>query len=151
MSKERGPKKGAADASARNTNEPETKKDFEVGYGRPPKHTQFKKGQSGNPKGRKKGTRNFRTEVEDVLLEPIRATSDGKTRKVANIKAALWRLRSKALKGDARALDLYLKLGATYLTREDQQGAAAVPSDDQETIRRALERLSRSKKGDSNE
>ena len=33
-------------------------KQYEVGYGKPPKSTQFKPGRSGNPKGRTKGSRN---------------------------------------------------------------------------------------------
>ena len=40
---------------------------YEVGYGKPPKHTQFKPGQSGNRKGRPRGQRNFRTVVNDAL------------------------------------------------------------------------------------
>jgi hypothetical protein len=34
---------------------------YNVGYGKPPVQTRFRKGQSGNPKGRGKGSRNFAT------------------------------------------------------------------------------------------
>jgi Family of unknown function (DUF5681) len=45
--------------------------DDKIGYGSPPKRTQFKPGQSGNPSGRPKGIRNFRTELLDELAESI--------------------------------------------------------------------------------
>ena len=47
------------------------KKDYEVGYGKPPKSGQFKPGQSGNPKGRPKGAKNFKTELATVLANMI--------------------------------------------------------------------------------
>ena len=53
-------------------------KDYEVGYGRPPKDKQFKKGQSGNPKGRPKGSRNFRTDLQEELQMQVQVTENGK-------------------------------------------------------------------------
>ena len=86
--------------------------DEKVGYGKPPKHTQFGKGQSGNPKGRPKETRNFRTDLEDVLKAKVRISEDGCSKAVSSHMAALMRLREKALKGDGRALDRMLALAA---------------------------------------
>ena len=48
--------------------------DHDAGYGKPPRHSRFKKGQSGNPKGRPRGSRNFSTDVKATLEEPIRVT-----------------------------------------------------------------------------
>ena len=45
--------------------------DHDAGYGKPPRHSRFKKGQSGNPKGRPRGGRNFSTDVKATLEEPI--------------------------------------------------------------------------------
>jgi hypothetical protein len=75
--------------------------EFEVGYGKPPKSTQFKPGHSGNAKGRPKGVRNFKTDVKKTLTTPIKVTTDGKSKKVSTQLAVLLRLREQALKGDA--------------------------------------------------
>ena len=82
--------------------------DYEVGYGKPPKHGQFEKGQSGNPKGRPKGAKNFQTEVENILRSKVTVTEAGKPKSVGTVTAALMRLKEKALKGDQRALELLL-------------------------------------------
>lgn len=92
--------------------------DYKVGYRKPPKHSQFQPGQSGNPKGRPKGSRNFKSDVLDTLKTPIPVTQDGKKRKVSTQKAALMRLREKALSGDHRALDRLLELARLYNDEE---------------------------------
>lgn len=84
--------------------------DYEVGYGKPPKSTRFRKGQSGNPKGRPKGSRNFANDLDDVLNAKMMVNENGRTRKVSTQLAALMRLREKALKGDPRALNRLLSM-----------------------------------------
>ena len=88
--------------------------DYEVGYGKPPKHTQFTKSRSGNPKGRPKGSNNFGTDVKRTLKAPVRLTEGGSPKTVSTQEAALLRLRAKALIGDARALDRLLALAQVY-------------------------------------
>ncbi|RYH07049.1 DUF5681 domain-containing protein [Tropicimonas sp. IMCC6043] len=85
-------------------------KDYEVGYGRPPKHTQFKKGQSGNPKGRPKGSKNVDTMLRETLLRPVVITENGKRRKITALEAFFRQTLKSALEGDARASDKLLKL-----------------------------------------
>jgi len=82
--------------------------DYEVGYGKPPKGGRFKKGQSGNPKGRRKRVKNFKTELQQVLSSKVTVTADGKPKSVSTVEAALMRLKEKALKGDPRALSVLL-------------------------------------------
>ena len=60
---------------------------YDVGYGKPPRGTQFKKGQSGNPKGRPKGAKSFKTLVDEVLNEKVTIVVNGKPRKVTKKKA----------------------------------------------------------------
>ena len=99
-------------------------RDHDAGYGKPPRHSRFKKGQSGNPKGRPKGGRNFSTDVKATLEEPIRVTHHGKSKTVSTQRAALLRLREKALGGDARALDSLIELARLY-NDDDEMAEAA--------------------------
>lgn len=118
--------------------------EYEVGYGKPPKHAQFKKGQSGNPKGRPKGHRNVRTEIVAMLDAEVRIKIDGQYQVVPTYVAALMRLREKALRGDRHALDLLLRYAQE---RDDYQEAAdqtkTTDPIDTEIIKRALDRLAR--------
>lgn len=77
--------------------------DYEVGYGRPPKHTRFQKGQSGNPKGRPKGAKNLKTDLEEELQESITVTVEGKQRRISKQRALIKSFVAKALKGEIRA------------------------------------------------
>jgi hypothetical protein len=48
-----------------------SKRDYKVGYCKPPEHSRFRPGQSANPAGRKKGVANFKTDVENTLHLPV--------------------------------------------------------------------------------
>jgi hypothetical protein len=109
--------------------------ELKVGYGRPPVHSRFKPGQSGNPRGRKRGTLNFATDLKRTLETPITLTDPGKKpRKVSTQTAVLLRLREKALKGDARALDRLLELARIFHTGPITEPTTATSSDDQEIL-----------------
>ncbi len=85
-------------------------RDYEVGYGKPPMATRFKKGQSGNPKGRPKASKNVSTMLEDVFFQMIPITESGKRRAVPVVEAILLQLVNGAAKGDMRHIDRVLKL-----------------------------------------
>jgi hypothetical protein len=74
-----------------------------IGYGRPPAHTRFKPGQSGNPKGRRKGQRNVRTVVDDALNQRIKIREGDRSRSVTKLDAVIMTMVNAALKGDAKA------------------------------------------------
>ena len=84
---------------------------YGVGYGRPPQHTRFQPGQSGNPKGRPKGTINLKTDLMEELSERISVSEGGKPKKLSKQRALLKSLVAKAItKSDARAANILLNL-----------------------------------------
>ena len=104
--------------------------DYEIGYGKPPVKTRFKPGQSGNPRGRPKGVRNFATDVKATLTAPVKVTRDGKPRKVSTQPAMLLRAREQALGGEARALDRMIQLAQTDNNEDLVTAAASLAADD---------------------
>ena len=108
--------------------------DHDVGYGKPPSNSRFKKGQSGNPKGRPRGSRNFSTDLKATLEEPIRVTNYGKAQTVSTQQAALMLLREKALGGDVRALDRLLDLARLYNDEEMAEAATRLSATDAEIL-----------------
>jgi hypothetical protein len=84
--------------------------DYEVGFGKPPKHTRFKPGQSGNPRGRPKGTKNLKTDLLEELGEKILVQEGGQARKLSKQRAVVKTLVNRTLKGDARAANLVLSM-----------------------------------------
>ncbi len=74
-----------------------------VGYRKPPRQTQFRKGQSGNPAGRPKGTPNLATALEQALCEQVVVNEGGQRRAVSKLEATVKQLVNKATMGDPRA------------------------------------------------
>jgi hypothetical protein len=72
---------------------------YEVGYGRPPKHTRFRKGQSGNPKGRPKGAKAFNTIVRETLTTKLRVRTAKGRKNVTHVQALMMQTIESALKG----------------------------------------------------
>jgi hypothetical protein len=105
---------------------------YTIGYGRPPTHTRFRPGQSGNPAGRRKGVRNLSTDVKRALKVPVKVKEGGRTRAISTQEGALMVLREKALKGDARALDRLLELARLFNNDAGEIGPGqALSADDQ--------------------
>lgn len=80
------------------------KSDYEVGYRKPPKAGQFKKGESGNPRGRPKVRPTLERMVEELLAQTMVIAIDGKQQRVTRDKALLMSAFAKALKGDSRSI-----------------------------------------------
>ena len=88
----------------------DNKGDFEVGYGKPPRHTRFKTGRSGNPRGRRPGSRNLSTLLGEALNEPVIVAENGGRRKISKREAIIKQLVNQSAQGDWRAAKLLLDI-----------------------------------------
>jgi len=108
--------------------------DYDVGYRKPPKHTQFQKGQSGNPNGRPKGRKGLKTDLLEVISEQVMINVGGTQSRVSKQRAMIMGLAQKALKGDVRANDMLLKLIQQLLSEEAESGEAELLAQDDQAI-----------------
>jgi hypothetical protein len=99
--------------------------EYEVGYKRPPKHTQFKRGRSGNPKGRPKGKRNWKTVFHDAMWEQVPVNRNGQRENIPKIEAAFTQFANRAASGDVTVL----KHLPSLLTMAEQTEADAHTAD----------------------
>jgi hypothetical protein len=112
---------------------------YVVGYGRPPKTTQFGPGKSGNPRGRPKGSRTVGAILQDILEQKIAVTENGKTRRIAALEVMLRRLVNDAMRSDAKAMKLLLALVDRYAqTPEAKVQLGELLAEDQEILAQYL-------------
>lgn len=83
-------------------------KEYEIGYKKPPHKTRFRKGQSGNPAGRPKGSKNTYKLLEELLNQKILITQDGKVMKISKKAAIMLQMVNAAVKGDLKAAQTLL-------------------------------------------
>ena len=81
-----------------------------VGYKQPPLESRFKKGRSGNPKGRPKGSWSGKDLLQKALAIPLRITENGVVRTLPQKDVLFRSLLAKAIKGDSKSVALILKL-----------------------------------------
>lgn len=80
-----------------------------VGYGNPPPQYRWKKGTSGNPKGKIPGTKSLHTLIEQELDVVLEVTERGKKRKYTKRRVAAMRIVNKAVEGDDKSLTVLLR------------------------------------------
>ena len=118
--------------------------DYEVGYGKPPKKSQFKPGQSGNRNGRPKGARGLKTVIMEDAATRISVLEAGKKRKKPKLDLLVQSTFNRAMKGDARAAAQYFDLLKRYLPDEEAETTDEGLSPEEEIILQSLKmRLSR--------
>ena len=117
--------------------------DYEVGYGKPPRDGRFKRGQSGNPKGRPTRKRSLATVLEDVLGEGVLAVvGNGRHKKMTKLQATITQLVNKAASGDPKATQTLLaQLRDTECRSDPGSADTAVTDADQQIIQRIKARF----------
>ena len=126
---------------------------YAVGYGKPPAHSRFKPGASGNPNGRPKGSLNLITELQKTLRETVVINEGGKRKKISKLRAAMKQLTNKAATGNMPALR---QLIATTLFAERTITEESAPNEgldklDEKTVLSILERYQRDAEDENEE
>jgi len=117
-------------------------RDYAVGYGRPPRHTRYEKGRSGNPKGRPSGSKNMSTLFTEALNETVIIAENGGRRKISKRQAIVKQIVNKAAKGDWRCTKLLLELPQeTGSPTEPESPESAFDAADKKTIEQLKARL----------
>jgi hypothetical protein len=119
----------------------------EVGYGKPPRATRFRKGVSGNPKGRPRGSLNVATVFTKTLRERVVINEHGQRKAVTKLEAALKQLVNKAASGDLRALRQLVELARDAEAKQTASGIQnpGISELDQEVMDGILKRFEREK------
>jgi len=110
-----------------------------VGYGKPPKHTQFQPGQSGNPKGRPRGSKSPFTLLREELQSKVTLRENGRVASVTKLEAIMKRVVADTLSGKPSQTRLLFALLHVFEAQD-----AAVPDDrnlsraDEELLRNLL-------------
>lgn len=125
---------------------------YEVGFGKPPAAARFKKGQSGNPKGRPKGKRNAATVIMRALDAKVIINENGRRREITKFEAAITQLANKAASGDLRALGMVKALMEFSEERIQQESVAKthLQDADQRLLQGLMERLESMKEETAN-
>jgi hypothetical protein len=124
------------------------KRDYEVGYSKPPCHSRFKKGPSGNPNGRPGGAKNLSTLLCEALNELVIVAENGGRRKISKRLAIIKQLVNQSAKGDWRAVRLLLDIQQDIESRtEPQTSENSFGSADEKVIEPLKARLRGNKRG----
>ena len=139
MTKTKGKRNSARRRSATGRN------GYEVGYGRPPTHTRFRPGRSGNPKGRPKGAKNETTILHEIMNRPIEIRESGKARRISVLTAILLKFAENALKGDPKSATFLLnRYGLAERNAPETDG---LDQDDRELLDSYVQALNTKMKG----
>ena len=123
-----------------------------IGYGKPPKKSQYKPGQSGNLKGRPKGAKSLKSVLQKELTSKIEIKVQGKKTKATKLEAAIMKLVNDALSGNAKALSELLKLAAIHMPQDADGVSNTLPpsEDDQALLTAYVERAMKQQTKEAN-
>ena len=121
---------------------PDDERDYPVGYGKPPPHTRFVKGQSGNLRGRSPGAKNMKTLLTKALNELVVVTDNGGRRMVTKREAIVTQLVNRSAKADFKAIQILLGMLRDVESHTDSHSSDPTFTEaDQQIIARIKARL----------
>jgi len=123
--------------------QPEQPSNYEVGYGKPPRHSRFEPGKSGNPRGRPPGSKNLSSLLKKALDEPVIVVENNRRRRIAKREAIVTQFVNQSAKGDLKATQLLLSMLRDLESRAEPSSADAdkITEADQQIIERIKARL----------
>ena len=124
--------------------------DDDVGYKRPPKHTRFQPGRSGNAAGRRKNDRNFKTDLMEELREMIVIRENGRERKISKQRAFIKALVAAAIKSDVRAINSVVACARNFGSGVEDEMPAAVDVEDLDILEAFVTRERKRREPDGN-
>ena len=125
----------------------ESKQDYEVGYGKPPRQTQFQPGQSGNPKGRPKKTKDLQKLIEKELRRTVRITEDGQVKTVTIRELFIKSIMNAALKGDRNARQILF----AHMKEQPDIGGLEIDAAAEAMLQEFIDKQTSLREGDKNE
>ena len=127
--------KGGGGSKGKAATRPKTSASGKVGPGNPPLHTRFKPGQSGNPDGRPKGSKNFAALLDRELRRLVTVEVNGKPRRKPAQELIARRLTLDSMKGMHKAIELVMRLSTAAQPKEDSLPEATFEMPDKEALR----------------
>jgi len=122
MSAKKGSKESGSTSLPEDTGKP-SENDYQVGYGKPPKHSQFKHDNTFGL-GRRTGSKNLKTIVKEALGAKVPVTIGGKTRKLTKLELTVHQIANKASQGDMKAIEKVIQLEERYGTLDNSEAPA---------------------------
>jgi hypothetical protein len=112
--------------------------DYQVGYRKPPRHSRFKPGQSGNPRGKPAGAKNAVTLLKRLLLAPLLVKQNGRETKTSKLRAIVMGLVNRAMQGDYASIRLLLQYGLERELKESDRKNRGLSDETAALVRRVL-------------
>jgi Family of unknown function (DUF5681) len=111
-----------------------------VGYGRPPKEHQFKRGHSGNPSGGRKAAKSEAAILREILSRKVTIRQGDKSQKIPLLEAILLKMAEEALRGDLKAAAFLLNRIAAS-TQSNETTTFELSPDETDVMKAYAERL----------